>query len=166
MHTILNTDGQSEVVNRCLESYLWAFACEEPRTWHRYLYLAEFWYNTSFHSAINMTPFKAVYGREATSIHEYSPGTTNTASIEETLLEHQHILKLLKTSLTRAREKMTKQANKKCQHKEFSVGEFVYIRLRNYRQHSVEARANQKLAKRFFGPFQILERIGPVAFRL
>ncbi|KAL4583040.1 hypothetical protein LXL04_007604 [Taraxacum kok-saghyz] len=160
------TDGQSEVVNRCLESYLRAFACEEPRTWHRYLYLAEFWYNTSFHSAIQMSPFKAVYGREATSIHEYSPGTTNTASIEETLLEHQRIITLLKASLTRAREKMTTQANKKRQHKEFSVGEFVYLRLRNYRQHSVEARANQKLAKRFFGPFQIMERIRPVAYRL
>ncbi|KAL4555815.1 hypothetical protein LXL04_038443 [Taraxacum kok-saghyz] len=103
---------------------------------------------------------------EATSIHEYSPETTNTASIEDTLLEHQRILNLLKASLTRAREKMTNQANKKRQHKEFSIGEFVYLRLRNYRQHSVEARANQKLAKRFFGPFKILERIGPVAYRL
>ncbi|KAL4581633.1 hypothetical protein LXL04_006159 [Taraxacum kok-saghyz] len=146
------TDGQTEVVNRCLESYLRAFACDEPKSWHRYLYLAEFWYNTSFHSAIAMTPFKVMYGRDATAIHDYTPSSNATASIDATLQEHQRLIDLLKEALTRSRQQMTKQANKHRLDKEFKVGDL--------------ARATQKLSKRFFGPYQIIERIGKVTYRL
>ncbi|GJU38314.1 ty3-gypsy retrotransposon protein [Tanacetum coccineum] len=160
------TDGQTEVVNRCLEAYLRAFVHDEPRMWNRYLYLAEFWYNTSFHSSIKMTPFRAMYGREAATIHEYTPGSNHTASIDESLREHQRLTTILKIALEHTRQRMSKQANKKRLDKQFQVGDFVYLRLRNYRQNSVAARDNQKLSKRFFGPYRVLERIGPVAYRL
>nr|GEX74629.1 hypothetical protein [Tanacetum cinerariifolium] len=41
--------------------------------------------------------------------------------------------------------------------------DLVYLRLRNYRQTFVAARANQKLSKRYFGPYHILEKIGPTS---
>nr|GEU70257.1 hypothetical protein [Tanacetum cinerariifolium] len=160
------TDCQTEVVNRCLEAYLRAFVHDEHRLWNRYLYLAEFWYNTSFHSSIQMTPFRAMYGREATTIHEYTPGSNHTASIDESLREHQRLTTILKLALEHTRQWMSKQANKKRLDKQFQVGDFVYLRLCNYRQNSVAARDNQKLAKRFFGPYRVLEKIGPVAYRL
>ena len=68
-------------------------------TRQRYLYLAEFWYNTSYHSSINMTPFKAMYGREVTSIHHYIVGSNATASIDSSLTEHQRLVDMLKVSL-------------------------------------------------------------------
>ena len=57
------TDGQTEVVNRSLEGYLRCFAGHQPSTWTNWLPWAEWWYNTTFHSAIQLTPFEAVYGR-------------------------------------------------------------------------------------------------------
>ncbi|GJS67859.1 ty3-gypsy retrotransposon protein [Tanacetum coccineum] len=106
------TDGQTEVVNRCLEMYLRAFVFDEPRTWAQLLYLAEFCYNTSHHSSINMSPFKALYGRDVTSIHNYLPGSTTTGSIESSLLEHQKIMSSLKRSIEVSKQKMVTQANK------------------------------------------------------
>ena len=46
------TDGQSEVVNRCLETYLRCMTSEKLKEWCRWLPLAEWWYNTHFHSSI------------------------------------------------------------------------------------------------------------------
>lgn len=57
------SDGQTEVTNRILETYLWCFVGDSPQLWVRYLPLAEFWYNSTFQSAIKMTPYEVLYGR-------------------------------------------------------------------------------------------------------
>lgn len=56
------TDGQTERVNQCLEIYLRCFVHATPRKWASWLYLAEFWYNNSFHSTLGKTPFEVLYG--------------------------------------------------------------------------------------------------------
>ncbi|KAK9073457.1 hypothetical protein SSX86_007781 [Deinandra increscens subsp. villosa] len=117
-------------------------------------------------TAIDMTPFKALYGKEASAIHEYIPGTSNTASIDATLQEHDRVLSLLKASIAKAQSRMVKNANTKRMDQEFQVGDFVYLRLQPYRQQSVATRSNHKLSKRFYGPYKILERVGKLAYQL
>lgn len=46
------------------------------------------------------------------------------------------------------------------------VGQWVYVKLCPYRQVSITGIAHNKLTKRFFGPFEIFECIGKVAYRL
>ncbi|MCI40988.1 hypothetical protein A2U01_0062221, partial [Trifolium medium] len=48
----------------------------------------------------------------------------------------------------------------------FTVGDYVFVKLRPYKQHSVVGKRIHKLSKRFFGPFKILKAIGEVAFEL
>lgn len=50
--------------------------------------------------------------------------------------------------------------------REFAVGDWVFLRLQPYKQTTIALQRNMKLAPRFYGPYQVLERIGPVAYRL
>ena len=58
------SDGQTEVVNRCLEMYLRCMCGNEPRDWCKWLPLAEWWYNTYYHTTIQMTPHEVVYNQQ------------------------------------------------------------------------------------------------------
>lgn len=51
------TDGQTEVVNRCLENYLRCMTGDRPTHWSKGLPLAEWWYNTTFHASKKLTSF-------------------------------------------------------------------------------------------------------------
>jgi hypothetical protein len=48
----------------------------------------------------------------------------------------------------------------------FVVGDMVSFKLQPYVQTSVAARANYKLAFRYFGPYKIIRKINEVAFEL
>lgn len=47
------TDGQTERVNQCAETFLRCFISACPTKWIDWIYLAEFWYNTTWHSSLN-----------------------------------------------------------------------------------------------------------------
>lgn len=53
------TDGQTEHINQCLKTFLCCFVHACPKKWHAWLPSAEYWYNTSFHSAFGCSPFEA-----------------------------------------------------------------------------------------------------------
>ena len=61
---------------------------------------------------------------------------------------------------------MKRQADKGRSERVFSVGDKVFLKLQPYVQSSLLRRSNHKLSFRFFGPFNIIEKIGPVAYKL
>ena len=107
------SDGQTEVVNRCLETYLRCFVSSKPSQWMKWLPWAEYWYNTSFHSAAGMTPFKAVYQRDPPPLIRFEYNSTKVAEVEQNLKDRDAVLELLKQNLQRAQQKMKHQADKK-----------------------------------------------------
>ncbi|XP_035843990.1 uncharacterized protein LOC118490448 [Helianthus annuus] len=160
------TDGQTEVVNRTLEQYLRCFAGDRPKKWADWLPWAEFSYNTSTHSATKMTPFEAVYGRPPPRVLTYVPGTSKVQAVEELLIDRDKLLRDLRSNLMVARDRMKSKADLKRREVEFSVGDMVYLKLQPYRQTTMAFRLSAKVGPKFFGPYKVIERVGPVAYRL
>jgi len=57
------TDGETERLNQCLETFLRCLVNACPRKWLDWLPLAEYWYNIAFHSALGKTLFEVLYGQ-------------------------------------------------------------------------------------------------------
>ncbi|GAU10042.1 hypothetical protein TSUD_272800 [Trifolium subterraneum] len=160
------SDGQTEVINRCLEAYLRCVAADHPKHWPLLVGWAEFWYNTTFHVSIGQTPFEVVYGRKPPPLIRFASNETKVAAVAVELSERDEALRQLKLHLLRSQEKMASYANKKRRDLSFEVGEWVFLKLRPHRKQTVAKRMCQKLAARFFGPFQIVARVGAVAYKL
>ena len=160
------TDEQIEVLNRTLEQYLRCFVHDTPSRWFTYLSLAEWCYNTSTHSSTGMTPFEATYGKPPPSISTYVPGTSQVKVVDHELSTRQELWDLLTTRLRKAQLHMKTQADHKRCDVTYKVGEWVYLKLRPYRQTSISGTTFNKLSKRYYGPFPIVEPVGTVAYRL
>ncbi len=60
-------DGQTEVVNKTLESMLRAYMSEDQSSWAEWLHLLEFTYNSHIHTSTSLTPFQLLLGFQLSS---------------------------------------------------------------------------------------------------
>lgn len=160
------TGGQTERVNQCLEMYLRCVVNDAPRKWRSVLPLAEFWYNSNYHSSLGCSPFRALYGRDPNFGAMPLLSSSCSAPLEELLQERQAQADRLRQHLVVAQHRMKVQADKNRVEKQFQVGEQVLLKLQPYAQHSIANRPFPKLAYKYFGPFTITERIGDAAYKL
>lgn len=93
------TDGQTEVVNRCVEQYLRCFVHQWPKQQSHYLQWAELWYNTTYHASIKMSSFQALYGRLPPLIPAYSLDSTSVHEVDIALRTRDELLQQLKQNL-------------------------------------------------------------------
>ena len=77
----------------------------------------------------------------------------------------EEIVKQVQGNLKVARDQQKSQADLKRTPKEFQVGEHVFIKVRP-KKSSLRLGSCAKLASRYYGPFEILSRIGQVAYQL
>lgn len=166
------SDGQTERVNQCLEMYLRCAVSNTPSKWCYWLPLAQYWYNTTFHTAIQCSPHKALYGVDPH--HGILPSfaledvdtSTSSSEADNLLKDRTFYASLLRHHLTRAQHRMKQAANANRTLRSFQVGDMVYLKLQPYAQHSVVSRPCPKLAMKYFGPFSIVSKIGSVAYKL
>jgi len=107
------SDGQTEVVSRCLEGYLRCMTGEKPSEWVLWLPLAEWWYNSNWHSSTSVTPFEAVYGQPPTLHIPYLAGDSKVEAMDRILRAREECIQMLKFHLERSQRRMKHQAARK-----------------------------------------------------
>lgn len=86
------TDGQTEVHNRCPETYLRCFSSERPKQWGKWLAWAEYCYNTGFHTAAGTTPFEVVYGRPPPNLIRFLPADVRVQALADSLRSRDEMI--------------------------------------------------------------------------
>ena len=114
-------DGQTKVLNKCLEAYIRSFIIGKQNKWLQWLPLAEWWYNSNYHMSAKMTHFQALYGYEPPRWKEIAQGDAKILAIKRQLEENQRVMQVLKDNLTMVQNRMKQQADQHRTEREFEV---------------------------------------------
>ncbi|KAL0536920.1 hypothetical protein IC582_025883 [Cucumis melo] len=159
------TDGQTERLNQVLEDMLRACALEFPRSWDSHLHLMEFAYNNSYQATIGMAPFEALYGKCCRSPVCWDEVGEQRLMGPELVQSTNEAIQKIRSRMHTAQSRQKSYADVRRKDLEFEVGDKVFLKVAPMRG-VLRFERRGKLSPRFVGPFEILERIGPVAYRL
>ncbi|GJS07858.1 putative reverse transcriptase domain-containing protein [Tanacetum coccineum] len=134
--TCAKTDGQSGRTIQTLEDMLRACVIDFGGSWDVHLPLAEFSYNNSYHTSIRCASFEALYGRKYRSLVLWAEIREGSLIGPELVQETTDKVVLIKEKLQAARDRQKSYAGSGLKMTEYA------------------------------GPFEILERIDPVAYQL
>ena len=159
------TDGQSERTIQTLEDLLRACAMEFQGSWEEHLALAEFTYNNSYQASIGMAPFEALYGRKCRSPSCWTEVGEEKITGPDIMLETTEKIKMIQDRLKVSQDRQKSYADANRRELEFQEGDWVFLKVSPMKG-VVRFGKRGKLNPRYVGPFEILEKIGPVAYRL
>nr|GEV91439.1 putative reverse transcriptase domain-containing protein [Tanacetum cinerariifolium] len=137
---------------------------QQPEILDVHLPLVEFSYNNSYHSSVRCAPFEALYGRKCRSPIMWDEVGESQLIGPELVQETTEKISQIKDRLKVARDRQKSYADKRRKPLEFSIGGYVLLKVLPWNG-VVRFGKKRKLAPRFVRPFEIVEKVGPVAYR-
>ncbi|KAL0548767.1 hypothetical protein IC582_013237 [Cucumis melo] len=159
------TNGQTKHLNQVLEDMLRACALEFPSSWDSHLHLMEFLYNNSFQATIGMKPFKALYGKYCKSLVCGDEVGEQRLMGPELVQSTNEAIQKIRARMQAAQSRQKSYADVRRKDLEFDVGDKVFLKVALMKG-VLRFERKGKLSPRFVRPFEILEQIGPVVYRL
>ena len=159
------TDGQSERLIQVLEDMLQGCVTEFSRSWDRYISLMEFAYNNSFQLSIGMAPYEALYGRKCRTPVCWMKLNKHKVIGLDIVKYTEEKVQVIRKRLKAASDRQKSYADLKMRDIEYEVGYKVFLKVSPWRK-ILWFGQRGKLNPRFIRSYEILERIGSVAYRL
>ncbi|MCO5573649.1 hypothetical protein L7F22_027421 [Adiantum nelumboides] len=146
----------------------------EPCSVHELRSFLEYVYNNTIHTSTGKTPFEVIAGRPRLPLilkpHEKISAT------DEEVRDIRVAFDKIKESIQSAQQMYKRAADKHRKHLQFKEGDWVLLRFMKARlnmttgknwkgEQTGHQKYYMKLAKRYYGPFQMLLRINEMAYR-
>ena len=148
-----------------LEDMLRECVLDLKGSWEEHLPLVEFVYNNSYRVSIQMTPYKALYRRPCRSPICWTKVGESSITGLDLIRDTSEKVCLIQKRLLTAQSRQKSYANRRHRPLEFEVGDHVFLKVMPKRG-VVRFGKQGKLAPRYIGPFEVLERADTVAYRL
>ncbi|MCO5605646.1 hypothetical protein L7F22_059829 [Adiantum nelumboides] len=167
------TDGQSEIANLTVLDLLKAYVTEvdQRSQWEKYLPLLEYAYNNTVHTSTVKAPFEVIEGRSNSPLLLMVHGKIFAA--DEYSRDLKESFQKIKEGISIAQQKQKAAANKHRRALAFKENDWVLLKFPKARlRHTTgknptgHQKYYAKLAKRYYGPFQILKPINEMAYQL
>lgn len=107
-----------------------------------------------------------VYGRDSPTLRSYERGDASVPVVDTMMTDRDSFLADVCERLLQAHKYAKHYYNANHRDISFQVGEWVWLHLSQRQALSLSAHARVKLSPRYFGPYQVSDRIGEVAYRL
>jgi hypothetical protein len=127
------------------------YVMDKPSKWEDYLHLVEFAYNNGYQDSLKMSPFEALYGRKCNTPVSWDNPTDRVVRGPKFLkdMEDRHKVYEDKNGIVR----------------EFKVADHVLLKVKSKKRY-LKLGSYTNMTARFCGPFEILDRIGTIAYML
>ena len=159
------TDGQSERTIQTLEDMVKACVMEFKGSWETHLALIEFTYNNSYQASIEMAPFEALYGRKCRTLVCWDEvGERRLVGIELVQITSEKV-KVVRDNLKTTRDRHKSYADNRHRDLQFDIGDRVFLKISRWKG-VLRFGKRAKLSSRFIGPYEIVSKLGPVAYRM
>ena len=127
--------------------------------------MLEYAYNASYHSSIDMTPFKALYGQDCLSSLSFFDPTIRVEASKQMIEDMIQQTRAIQKEIQAAKDRQKRYDDPKRLEREFQVGDQVFLQVRP-KGSTLSLEKYKKLSPRYCGPYEILNKVGTQAYKL
>ena len=134
-------------------------------SWDGHIHLVEFVYNNSFQPSIGMAPYEALYGRKCRTPLCWTELSKKKIIGLYLIQETEEKVKIFREILKVATDRQNSYADMRRKDIRYEIGEKVILKVSPWKK-VMRFGKKCKLSPRFIGPYEVIEKVGPVAYRL
>ena len=153
-------DGQTEIVNRLVEDYIRNYIDPHHKMWKQHLDLAEFAFNSRYHTSIKMSPFMADLEPRSVADLKFEQLFTSKQfnRAKDFLLEQQVRLQQARDAMAEAQERQKLYYDRNRPIQKFEIGDLVMLETKHLsnKHVGIGSEGNKKFKPKRIGPFKVL----------